>query len=109
MVFKEIADQSIFQNVFLSKYSEKNFQKSVQPAAPKYFVQKFHRYSEKFGGFKIFRFLSENFSELRFLLIGLSPGLTIFKPELFFQLAIGMWKSYPRLRNLGRLVTSVTR
>ena len=66
-----------FQIVFLSKYSEENFQKSVQPVAPKYFVLKFLRLSEKIGGFKIFRFLSENFSELRFILIGLSPGSLI--------------------------------
>ena len=50
---------SDFQNVFLTKY----------------FVLKFLGFSEKIGGFKIFRFLSENFSELRFLLIGLSPGV----------------------------------
>ena len=50
-----------------------NFQISVQPAAPKYFVQKFLKFSEKIGGFKILRFFSKNFSELRFLLIGLSP------------------------------------
>ena len=31
--------------------------------------------SEKFGGFKIFRFLSENFSGFRFFLIKLSPGM----------------------------------
>ena len=62
-----------FQNVFGSKYSEENFRKSVQPAAPKYFVWKFLRFSEKICGFKILRFLSENFSELRFILIGLSP------------------------------------
>ena len=63
-----------FQNVFGSKYSEENFRKSVQPAAPKYFVWKFLRFSEKICGFKILRFLSENFSELRFILIGLSPA-----------------------------------
>ena len=66
---------SDFQIMFLSKYSEENFQKSVQPAAPKYFVWEFLRFSEKIGGFKIIRFLSENFSELIFLLIGLSPDI----------------------------------
>ena len=64
---------SDFQNVFLSKYSQENFQKSVQPTAPQYFVWKFLRISEKIWGFKILRFLSENFSELVILLIGLSP------------------------------------
>ena len=73
---------SDFQNVFLSKYLKENFQKSVQQAAPKYFVWKFLRFSEKIGGFKILRFLSENFSELRLLLIGLSPGL-------FFWVIVG--------------------
>ena len=58
------------------KNYEENFLKSVQLAAPKYVVQKFLRFSEKIGGFKIFRFLSENFSELRFLLVGLSPDMS---------------------------------
>ena len=60
--------------MFPSKYFEENFQKSVQPAAPKYFVWKFIRFSEKIWVLKNLRFLSENFLELRFLLIGLSPG-----------------------------------
>ena len=50
--------------LFLSKYSEENFQKSVQPDAPNNFVWKFLRFSEKIDGFKIFRFL----------LIELTPG-----------------------------------
>ena len=68
---------SDFQIVFLSKFSEENFQKSFQPAAPKYFVWKFLRFSEKIGQLKILRLLSENFSELKFLLIGLSPDLLL--------------------------------
>ena len=64
-----------FQIVLLSKYSEENFQKSVQPAAPKKCVRNFYRFSEKIGGFKILRFLSENFSDFSIILIGLSPGL----------------------------------
>ena len=55
---------SDFVNVFLSKYSGEDFQKSVQPAVPKYFVWKFLRFSEKIWGFKILSFLSENFSEV---------------------------------------------
>ena len=46
-----------FQIVFLSKFSEEKFQKSVQPAAPKNFVWKFLRFFEKICRFKIFRFL----------------------------------------------------
>ena len=58
----------------LSKYFVENFMKSILPAAQKYFVWNFLRFSEKIGGFKIFIFLLENVSELRFILIGLSPG-----------------------------------
>ena len=36
LIFLKIS--SDFQIVFLSKYSDRNFQKYVQPAAPKYFV-----------------------------------------------------------------------
>ena len=63
-----------FQIVFLSKYSEENFQKSVQPVAPKNLSEKFSNFSKKIGGFKLLTFLSENFSEFRLILIGLSPG-----------------------------------
>ena len=67
---------SDFQNVFLSKYSDKNFQKSVQPAAPKYFVWEFLRFSKKICGFKILRF----FSEFRFLL-RIKPRKISWSPE----------------------------
>ena len=68
---------SDFEDVLILKYSVKKFLKFVQPAAPKHFVWKFLRFSEKIGWFKIFIFLLENFSELRILLIGLSPGLNL--------------------------------
>ena len=67
-ILKFLKISSDFQNVFLSKYSEENFLKSLQPAAPKYFVWKFLRLSEKISGFK----------SLRFLLIGLCPGFSLF-------------------------------
>ena len=60
-ILKILKISSDLQNVFLLKYSEENFQKNVQPAAPKYVVWKFLRFSKKIGGFKIFEFLSENF------------------------------------------------
>ena len=64
-----------FQILFLSKFSKENFQKSVQPAhaCTKIFCLKISQIFWKNWGFKIFRFLSDNFSELRFILIGLSP------------------------------------
>ena len=37
-IFRILKISPDFQIVFLSKYSEENFQKFVQPAAPKYFV-----------------------------------------------------------------------
>ena len=64
--FPQIFKLCSYQNV-----PRKNFQKFAQPATPKYFVWKFLRFSAKIGGFKILRFLSKNFSELWFLLIGL--------------------------------------
>ena len=47
---------SDFQNVFLSKYSEENFQKSVQPATPKYFVWNFSDFLKKLVSSKFLDF-----------------------------------------------------
>ena len=56
---------SDFQNVFLSKYSDKLFQKSVQPAAPKYFVWEFLRFSKKFVGSKFSDFCQNFFFRIQ--------------------------------------------
>ena len=65
-----------FLTVFLSIYSQENFQKQSSQQHQN-FCRKFFRSSEKIGGFKIFCFLSENLSAIRFFLKGLSPRLNI--------------------------------
>ena len=61
-----------FKIVFWRKFSE------ICPAScPKiFFFKKFLRCSVKIGGFTIFSFFFEIFSELRFFLIGFSSGVT---------------------------------
>ena len=52
---------SDFQDVFLSKNLLENFQKSVQPAAPKCLDWKFLRFSEKIGGVQNFQIFFRKF------------------------------------------------
>ena len=77
-----------FQNVFLSKYSEENFEKSDQPLHQNILSENFSDFLKKIGGFKILRFLSQNFSELRFLLIVLSHGHFVWILDSFKKLNI---------------------
>ena len=52
--------------MFLSKYSEESFQKSVQPAARKCFVWKFLRFSEKIWGLKFSDFCQKIYQKSYF-------------------------------------------
>ena len=63
-IFKMFSYQNILRKIFRNLSSQ--LQQNI-------LSENFFRFSEKIGGLKIFRFLSENLSELRFLLIGLSP------------------------------------
>ena len=64
-----IKNSQIFRKCVSTKFLGKNPQNSVQLLAPKQF--------QKNWWVKIVRFLSGNFSEFRFFLIGFNPGLIL--------------------------------
>ena len=78
--------------------------------------EKILRFSEKIGLFKINRFLSENLSGLRFLLIGLSQVLTSSSHFLIFLLKLPLtcflsrvshwlsWNSPTKMENFSYMV-----
>ena len=77
-----------FLIVFLSKYSEENFQKSVQPAATKYFVWKFLRFSNKNWWVQNFHIFVRKFLRAQIYLDRIEPRL--YSTEIFVLKQYGL-------------------